>query len=248
MRTPDDRPEDADFSDHGPGASGARTRAVPGGAAPGTQPATIAEPGGPPGHDYYDDDGYTDADPRALLREQDEDIYAEIPDRPAPWTAGADLGLLVLRLGLGGIFALHGAQKLFGAFGGPGRAGFADALRGMGFAEPEMLSLVTGITELAAGALLVLGLFTPLAAAGVLGVMASAIFTDRGSGFFAPEGVEFPAVLAVAALALMFSGPGRVAADKGRVWCRRPMLFGVLSLLVAAGATAAVLVLLYRGS
>ncbi|MHA6800916.1 DoxX family protein [Bounagaea algeriensis] len=246
MRTPDDRPEDADFSDQAPGASGTRTRAVPGGAAPGTQPATIAEPGGPAGHDYYDD-GYTEADPPALLREQDEDFYAELPDRPAPWTAGADLGLLVLRLGLGGVFALHGAQKLFGAFGGPGRAGFADALRSMGFAEPEVLSLVTGATELAAGALLVLGLFTPLAAAGVLGVMASAVIANRGSGFFAPEGVEFPAVLAVAALALLFSGPGRVAADKGRAWFRRPMLFGVLGLLVAAGATAAVFVLLYQG-
>ncbi|GAB2744356.1 DoxX family membrane protein [Salinifilum aidingensis] len=219
---------------------------MPGGGARGTQPAPTAEPGGPSGYDYYDDDGYTDGEP-PLLRGRDEDFYAEVPHRPAPWTAGADLGLLVLRLGLGAVFAVHGAQKLFGAFGGPGRAGFADALRSMGFAEPETLSLVTGITEVAAGALLVLGLFTPLAAAGVLGVMASAVIANRGSGFFAPEGVEFPAVLGVAALALMFTGPGRVAVDKGRVWFRRPVLFGALGLLVAAGATAAVFVLLYQG-
>nr|WP_255526617.1 DoxX family protein [Saccharopolyspora sp. HNM0983] len=151
-----------------------------------------------------------------------------------------------MRLALGGVFLLHGAQKMFGAFGGSGTQAFAQSLGQMGFRESAALALVTGGTELAAGALLVLGLFTPMAAAGVVGVMASAVFLNVGNGFFLPEGVEFEAVLGALGLGLMFTGPGRVALDKGRVWFRRPLLFGFLALLIAGGAAATVLVLFHQ--
>ncbi|WP_460954854.1 DoxX family protein [Parasphingorhabdus pacifica] len=205
-------------------------------------------PAGLDGYDYYDDDaGYSDGEGTSLIRGRSDDYYEELEreSKQLRWNAGADLGLLVLRLALGGLFIVHGAQKLFGAFGGPGPDGFAQALSRMGFRESAVLSLVTGGTELGAGALLVLGLFTPLAAAGLLGVMASAVVTKLDSGFFAAQGgFEFEAVLGVAALALMFTGPGRVALDKGRSWFRHPLVSGFVALLIAAGSSAAVLLLL----
>ncbi|CAM05335.1 DoxX family protein [Saccharopolyspora erythraea] len=199
------------------------------------------------GYNYYDDDdGYSEAEATSVGGGSD-DYYDDLGNerKPLRWHAGADLGLLVMRLVLGGIFAAHGAQKLFGALGGPGPEGFAQALTGMGFQQAATLSLVTGGTELGAGALLVLGLFTPLAAAGIVGVMANAVALKFGSGFFASGGgVEFEVTLGAMALGLMFTGPGRVALDYGRVWFRRPLIFGFISLVIAAGASAAVLLLL----
>ena len=123
------------------------------------------------------------------------------------WTAGPDLGLLGLRAVLGGIFVLHGLQKVFGLFGGPGINGFAQSLEKMGYRESVVLAWVTGITELAGGGLLVLGLFTPLAAAGVLGVMANVIALKYKGGFFGPNGVELELALAGMAFAALFAGP-----------------------------------------
>lgn len=248
-------PDEPELGGHGPGPTPAPGRAPgppqgPGGThslgtqAPGGPPPQI-----PPNYDYYyDDDGYSEADATSLVRGRSADFYAEVPEqrRSLAWNTGVDLGLLLLRLGLGALFLLHGAQKLFGAFGGPGTDGFAASLSGMGFQQAATLSLVTGVTETAAGALLILGLLTPLAAAGVLGVLISAVATNLDAGFFAPEGFEFEAALGVMALAVLFAGPGRVAADHGRVWFRRPVLFGFLGLIIAGAAAAAVLVLLYQ--
>ncbi|MGW3471963.1 DoxX family protein [Saccharopolyspora sp. NPDC000995] len=201
---------------------------------------------------YDDDDGYSDAEATSVVDRRaaaPSDYYDEIgdPRKPFGWNAGTDLGLLILRLALGGIFLAHGAQKLFGVLDGPGPDGFAMALSKMGFERSAALALVTGGTELGAGALLVLGLFTPLAAAGVVGVMANAIFLKLGAGFFAATGgFELEATLGVLGLGLMFTGPGRVALDYGRVWFRRPLPFGFISLITAGAVSAAVLVLFHR--
>ncbi|GAA4619578.1 DoxX family protein [Saccharopolyspora hordei] len=204
-------------------------------------------------YDYYDDDdGYSTADATSLVdpRGGGEDVYYDDlgnTRKPFGWSGSTDLGLLVLRLALGGIFLAHGAQKLFGVLGGPGPEGFAQALSEMGFQQSATLALVTGATELGAGALLVLGLFTPLAAAGVVGVMANAIVLKLGAGFFAATGgFEFEATLGVLALGLMFTGPGRVALDNGRVWFRRPLAFGFVGLVIAAAAATVVLLLFHK--
>ncbi|HEY8372878.1 MAG TPA: DoxX family protein [Pseudonocardiaceae bacterium] len=196
---------------------------------------------------YYDDE-YTEAElaaretgPSGL--DEDDDEYTA----PQRWHAGADLGLLILRLVLAGIFLLHGAQKMFGLFDGPGLTGFAEYLAGQGYQQTRILAYVAGATELASGVLLFFGLFTSLAAAGALGMMINAVVFKWGSGFFAAAGgFEFEVVLAGAALGLMFAGPGRVALDNGRFWTRRPLLAGFLSLILAVAA-AAVVVVVFRG-
>ncbi|MBB5155402.1 DoxX family protein [Saccharopolyspora phatthalungensis] len=204
-------------------------------------------------YNYYDDeDGYSDAEATSLVDRRDSalsEYYDELgPNRkPFGWNAGTDMGLLILRLAVGGIFLAHGAQKLFGVLGGPGPDRFAETLGDMGFHQNAVLALITGGTELGAGALLVLGLFTPLAGAGIVGLMASAIFVKLGAGFFAASGgFELEATLGALGLGLMFAGPGRVALDYGRAWFRRPVLFGFICLIIAAAAAAAVLILFHR--
>lgn len=243
MRNDDDRPAEAGGYPDDRG----RGQGRPGGLQAPSGPAGTHSLGTQSRNYYDDDDGYSEAEATSLVGAGDG--YADELGpvrRPLAWTAGADLGLLLLRLALGTIFLLHGAQKLFGAFGGPDTQAFARTLDQMGFREPATLALITGGTELAAGALLVLGLFTPLAAAGVVGVMANAVFVNLGDGPFLPDGFEYEAVLGALGLGLMFTGPGRLALDKGRVWFRRPLLFGFLALLIAGGAAATVLVLYHQ--
>ncbi len=242
MSTQDDRlggagryPEDHTFQN---APAGARAGDQQGVSAPTTQIRT-----GSGAYDSVDAD-YTDAAPGAFDQQRGVDFYDDV-DRGARWHGGADLGLLILRLALGVILGLHGAQKLFGVLGGPGTDGFAESLTTMGFEQTAILSLVTGAAELGGGALLVLGLFTPLGAAGIAGVMGPAIALNAQSGFFASDGgVEFEVMLLAAAVALMFTGPGRASLDNGRAWYRRPLLSGFLCLLLAAGSAAAVFFLL----
>ena len=183
----------------------------------------------------YDNTGYTPLDPVSSHYEDDDDR------RVFGWNGGTDLGLFVLRVGLGAAFIVHGLQKVFGLFGGPGIDGFAKFLESSGFREARILSWVTGITELGGGILLVFGLFTPLAAAGILGVMANAIVVKWGGGFFGAPGVEQESSFAVMAFALLFTGPGRAALDYGRSWFRRPLFSGFIFLIISGAAVATTL-------
>jgi putative oxidoreductase len=169
--------------------------------------------------------------------------------RPLVWNGGTDIGLLLLRFAVGGTFFAHGMQKVFGMWGGPGVAGFARNLEGFGYEQATTLSWVGGITELVAGAFVVLGVVTPLAAAALLAIKINAVLVKMGSGFFiasaaGANAVELDVVLGLAAAALVFTGPGRVALDNGRPWHRRPLSWGVLSLVVGVAAAVLVYVLL----
>jgi putative oxidoreductase len=165
--------------------------------------------------------------------------------RPLEWNGGTDVGLLLLRFAVGGTFFAHGMQKVFGLWGGPGVNGFAQVLDGFGYQPSITLAWVTGITELVAGGFVVLGVLTPLAAAGLLGIMINVVLLKAGNGFFigSPAGanaVELEVVLGLAAAAIVLTGPGRIALDRGRTWQRRPAPWGVLAMII--GVTAALLV------
>ena len=169
--------------------------------------------------------------------------------RPLEWNGGTDAGLLLIRFAVGGTFFAHGMQKVFGLWGGPGIGGFVQVLEGYGFTEPVVLAWVTGLTELVAGAFVVLGVGTPLAAAGLLAIMVNAVLLDVGGGFFeasAGGGVELEVVLGLAAAALVLTGAGRIALERGRTWNRRPAAWGLLALVSGVAAALLVFVLLRR--
>lgn len=168
--------------------------------------------------------------------------------RPLAWNGGTDLGLLFLRIAIGGLFFGHGMQKVFGLWGGPGIDGFARALEGNGFTQPTTVAWITGLTELIGGAFVVLGVITPLAAAGLLAVMIPTVIVNWGAGLFAgpANGLEVFLALGLGAAALVFTGPGRIALDNGRTWHRRPAPWGVLSLIIAVAASLLVFFLMRR--
>ncbi len=176
------------------------------------------------------------------------DPFADPVRPPYRWHGGADFGLLVLRLVVGGTFIANGLQQLFGLFHGIGRTGFGHLLALAGYQHVSALAWAAGGTELVAGALVVLGLFTPLAAAGMLGLLANLIVLKWPTGFFGSGGYELELVLSGAAFALLFAGPGRVSFDRPTPWFRRPVLNGFLFLIIAAAAAlVALLVLRHHG-
>lgn len=156
------------------------------------------------------------------------------------WNASLDIGLLVLRVILGTAFVGHGLQKVLGLFGGAGIDGFAQGLERFGFRATTVLSWVTGLTELVGGALVLLGAATPLAAAGLLGVMINVVLLKFDNGFFAPAGFEFEFVLGGLATGLIFTGAGRLAVDSALPLFRRPGTSAPIFLIV--GVAAALLI------
>lgn len=167
--------------------------------------------------------------------------------KPAPdthrWHVGADLGLFVLRAVLGALVLSHGLQKVFGIMGGPGIGGFAEVLGQLGFEQTTLLSWITGVTELVAGVLLIIGLFTPAAASAVLGIMVSAIWVRLDINLFVGD-VELETLYLAAAFALLFTGAGHFSLDRRSPWFRRAPAFGFLFLLLALGLAAVALFVL----
>ncbi|MBS1695821.1 MAG: DoxX family protein [Actinobacteria bacterium] len=162
-----------------------------------------------------------------------------------------DLGLMLLRVGLGALLIVHGLQKAFGWWGGPGLGGFQDSLAEMGYQHAGILTYVGAGTQIGAGVLLVLGLFTPLAAAAalayLLNALLAAVVAQPGAGylsFFLPEGHEYQITLIVVAAAIILTGPGRYGFDAGRGWARRPFVGSFVALLLGLGAGVAVWILL----
>src|SRR5947208_16079620 len=128
-------------------------------------------------------------------------------------------GLLLLRVVVGGTMFSHGAQKLFGWFGGPGLRGTAGFFESLGWRLPLALAFLAGLAE-TSGVAFALGLLTPLAALGIAVVMLSAIFVVHWrNGFFNGNGgLEFPLTLATVAVAVAATGPGRFSIDRLIGW------------------------------
>jgi putative oxidoreductase len=146
-----------------------------------------------------------------------------------------DLGLLGLRLGVGGTLAAHGAQKLFGWFGGAGLDKTAVMFDQIGFRPGKVNALAAGLGEAGGGALLAAGFGTPGAGAAVAGTMIVASSMHADNGFFSANGgFEFPAVLGAGAAALALTGPGALSLDHllehrlNRSWMRSVALAAVI--------------------
>lgn len=162
-----------------------------------------------------------------------------------------DLGLLVLRLAVGVLLISHGLQKAFGWWDGPGFDGFQRSLADLGFQYADILTYVATGGQIAAGLLLVLGLFTPIAAAGALAYLVTAMLAEalmahdeaRLSSFLT-DGHEYKVILVCAVVAIILIGPGRYGLDAGRGWARRPFIGSAAALMLGVGAGIAVWVLL----
>ncbi|QGV77451.1 DoxX family protein [Streptomyces ficellus] len=125
-----------------------------------------------------------------------------------------DLGLCVLRVGTGAVLVAHGAQKLFGWFGGGGLEGTAKAMESMGYRPGRRNAVAAGLGEAGGGALLMLGLATPAAGAAAAGAMAGAVAVHAPAGFFNQSGgFEYPAFLGFTAAAIGVTGAGRYSLD-----------------------------------
>jgi putative oxidoreductase len=122
---------------------------------------------------------------------------------------------LALRIGLGVVVIAHGAQKLFGWWGGPGLSGTAQFFGGTLGLEPRtLLAVLSGCAEFFGGVLVLLGLFTrPAALAVAINLLVAIIVVHRGAFFTQHGGMEFPLALFCVAVALMFTGGGRLSAD-----------------------------------
>ncbi|GAB2658880.1 DoxX family protein [Nocardia goodfellowii] len=157
----------------------------------------------------------------------------------------ADLVLLLVRLVVGGTMIAHGVNHWLGG----GRiAGTARWFGGLGLRFPTAQAWFSVITEIGAGALLVLGLLTAPASAAVLSVMLVAgLLAHRGNGFFVfREGYEYVLVLATAALALGVLGPGRWSLDRLAGIEVTGWGGGAVALGLGVAATAALLAVCWR--
>lgn len=153
---------------------------------------------------------------------------------------GVDLAGLLLRIALGITMLAHGYNHAFGGGKLPGTARWFESI---GIRPGRVHALFATLTELGVAPLLFLGLLTPLAAAGCLGVMLVALIANHlknGYFIFRPgEGYEYVLFIAITALALAALGGGgwsidHVLIDHGVAGCR--WLFGWHGLLVAAVA------------
>jgi putative oxidoreductase len=149
-------------------------------------------------------------------------------------------GLLVARLVLGLLMAAHGAQKLFGWFGGYGLAATGGFFEQLGFRPGRLFAALAAGTELASGALVALGLLGPIGPALMLSVMIVAgVSVHWKHGVFATtNGIELTLLYAAAGFALALTGPGLFSLDAALgiapLWTSR-LVLGALVAGIAGG-------------
>ena len=148
-----------------------------------------------------------------------------------------DLALSVLRIVVGVLFVGHGAQKLFGVWGGGGLEGTAEMFVSIGLRPGALHARVAGTAEFAGGALLVLGFLTPFGAAALIAVMTAAVLSVHGQNglWVTNKGYEYNLVLAAVAFGLAGAGPGAWSLDdafglglSGAGWALAALIVGVL--------------------
>ena len=139
------------------------------------------------------------------------------PSRPST----LDLGLLLLRIAVGGTLVAHGLQKLF-VYTVPG---VTQSFAGMGVPAAEVVAPAVATIELVGGALIVAGVGTRIAGLFAAAAMLGAVFTAHlSAGFFAADGgFELPLLLACAAVALALTGPGRLSLHAALLRGRLPL-------------------------
>ncbi len=126
-----------------------------------------------------------------------------------------DAALLILRLGTGLVFAVHGAQKTFGWWGGQGLHGWQGTMERLGYRPTRLFAVISALAELAGGVLLAIGFLTPLVATVVTAqiiLIIAGVHWPRGF-FNKDNGYEFPLLLATGFLAIELAGPGRFSID-----------------------------------
>ena len=150
------------------------------------------------------------------------------------------MGRLLLRAVLSAVFVVHGMQKLFGWFGGYGPDGTGQYFESLGLRPGRRNALLAGATEVGSGVLMAAGAATPAAAAGVTGMMVTALRTAVWKDGISPATGEFEVLLAMAALSLAAEGPGPWSVDAalGQERTGAPWALGAL----AAGAVGSGLV------
>lgn len=153
------------------------------------------------------------------------------------------LGRLLARGAIGGLFIGHGTQKLFGWFDGPGLDRAAKMMESLELRPGRRNALAASVSEAAGGAMLALGLFTPLAAASLIGAMLTAIRTVhyKNGLWNSGGGYEFNLALIAGILAIVDGGPGPLSLDAalgiedtGSKWSLAALIAG------AAGSALAV--------
>lgn len=131
------------------------------------------------------------------------------------FSTSAGWGPLALRIPVGIIFFAHGAQKLFGWFGGYGLDGTGQFFASIGLEPGYLMALLAGSAEFFGGLALVLGALVRPASAVLAFTMLVAIFSVHFSNglFMSNNGYEFGLALLAASVSLLFSGAGKVAID-----------------------------------
>jgi putative oxidoreductase len=159
-----------------------------------------------------------------------------------------DLGLLILRVAVGATMIAHGYNHIYRGGKIQGTAGWFASL---GMKPGKLHAWLASLTELAAGAGLVLGLLTPLAAGALLGIVLVAFVTNhRKAGFFVfrrpVEGWEYLMNLAAAMVAIACLGPGEWSLDNA-IGFEPSNWWGLtIALIIGVGGTIALLAVFWR--
>lgn len=126
-----------------------------------------------------------------------------------------DLGLLLIRVVIGLLFIGHGAQKLFGWFGGYGLKGTGGWMESLGLKPGVTMALFAGLAELVGGLFFTVGFLTPLAGLLIAATMVMSIVKVHGANglWSTANGYEYNLTLLVVAIGVALTGPGAYAID-----------------------------------